>query len=120
MLAVGRAGWGESLAAWGLEEGMSATGETGEDFGRELIRELVGTGLALIHVIDYLHEGMADEDVAGRDVAALLLDALVDRCRAAIEAAGGEGCRAATELVVAIGDSLGDDLLAMAAVPEAA
>ena len=62
---------------------------------------------------------MADEGVAGRDVVALLLDALVDRCRAAIEAAGEEGCRAATELVVAIGDSVGDDLLAMTAVPEA-
>ncbi len=119
MLAVGRAGWGESLAAWGLDEGMTATGETGDDFGRELIQELVGTGLALIHVIEFLREGLADEDVAGRDVVTVLLDALVDRCRAAIEAAGEEGCRAATELVVAIGDGVGDDLLAMTAVPEA-
>lgn len=93
-------------------------GDTDDDFARELIQELMGTGLALIHALDELREEIAGE-VAGEDVVGLMLDTLVERCRGPIEAAGEAGCRAATDLVVAIGDGVGDELLAMVDVPQA-
>ena len=92
------------------------------DAAWELVMELLRTGLALIDTLDCLIEEIPDDAFPGEDRALALVEMVVGSCRPALDATGEAGCREATGLIAAIGESVLRDLraaAALAAAPEA-
>ena len=86
----------------------------GADPTRELIEELLRTGLVLVDLLGSLLDDMPDDAFPGEDNAAVLVEMVVGSCRPAVEAVGESECWTATALIASVKDRVLDDLRAAA------
>lgn len=91
----------------------------GEGPARELIEELLRTGLTFVDVLSSLIEDLPEEAFPGEDNAAVVLEMLIGTCRPAIDAVGESDARATTVLIGAIRERMLDDLRDAAALARA-
>jgi hypothetical protein len=84
--------------------------ESGDQVGRDLIEELLGTAFILQDLMGSLLEEMPEDAFPGEDNAAVLLEMVIGSSDPAIVASGESGCRAATALIRAVRDRIIDDL----------
>lgn len=80
------------------------------DPARELIEELLRTGLVLTDLLASLLEEIPEDAFPGEDQGAVLMEMVVGSCSPALDAAGERECRTATALIGAIEDRVLDDL----------
>jgi hypothetical protein len=80
------------------------------DVGRELIAEVLRTGLVFIDLISSLIEELPEDSFPGEDRGAVLLEMFVGSCMPVVRAAGEQECGAATALIGAVRDRVLDDL----------
>lgn len=80
-----------------------------------LVEELLRAGFVLSDLIGTLIEDLPEDAFPGEDNARVLLEMVAGSGLPAVEAAGGDVCRAATALIGAIRDRALDDLRAAAA-----
>jgi hypothetical protein len=80
------------------------------DVGRDLIGEVLRTGLVFIDLISSLIEELPEDSFPGEDRGAVLLEMLVGSCMPVVQAAGERECAAATALIGAVRDRVLDDL----------
>ncbi len=86
------------------------------DPARELIEELLRTGLVLTDLLASLLEEIPEDAFPGEDKGAVLMEMVVGSCRPALDAAGEQDCMTARALIGAIEDRVLDDLRAAAAI----
>lgn len=84
------------------------------DATRDLVEELLRTGLTLVDLLDSLLEDLPSGAFPGEDNAAVLLEMVIGTCRPAVAAAGEAHCRRATALIGAVRDRVIHDLEAAA------
>jgi len=85
------------------------------DATKELVEELLRTGLTLVDLLDSLLEELPGNAFPGEDNAVVLLEMVIGTCRPAVAAAGESHCRRATALIGAVRDRVLRDLEAAAA-----
>lgn len=90
------------------------------DATRELIEELLRTGLTLVDLLDTLLDELPAEAFPDEDNGRVLLEMVIGTCRPAVAAAGESHCRRATALIGAVRDRLLADLEAAAAAAASA
>jgi len=78
--------------------------------GRELIGELLRTGLTFVDLLSSLLEEIPEDAFPGEDSGLVLIEMVTGSCLPAVAAAGESECRAATALIGAVRDRALDDL----------
>jgi hypothetical protein len=84
------------------------------DLARELVEELLRTGLVLLDTLAELVEELPDEAFPGEENAAVLLEMTAGTCSSVARAAGEPACREAIALIVALRERFLHDLKAAA------
>ena len=82
------------------------------DVGRSLIEETLRTALWLLDTSASLLGDLPDDAFPGEDAGEVMVEMLTGSCRSAIDAAGGDGCRVAIELMVSIRENVLNDMRA--------
>lgn len=80
------------------------------DVTRELLFELLRTGLALADVLGHLIDELPDEAFPGEDPGEVVLEMAVGTCAPAVASTGLRETRTSTALIGAAGDRIMDDL----------
>jgi hypothetical protein len=89
-------------------------GQHETDAGRELVEELLRTGLALSGALASLLDDLPEDAFPGEDNAAVLIEMVVGSSRSATSAAGEADCRKAVALIGAVRCCAINDLRAAA------
>lgn len=82
------------------------------DVGRSLIEETLRTALWLFDISASLLDDLPDDAFPGEDAGEVMVEMLAGSCRPSIDAAGGDGCRVAIELMISIRENVLNDMRA--------